>query len=275
MPPAEFALPEKGSDMDQATRPSEHAVALHNVTKEFNGGAVQALTGIDLTVPYRQKLVLLGLSGSGKSTTLRLLNRLHDPSSGEVAVLGEHPTEMRGRQLRSFRQRVAFVFQHFNLVGRLTAIENVLAGGLGSLRGPRSGVLMYPNRMRIAAIEQLDRVGLADQAFQRAGTLSGGQQQRVGIARALFQRPEIVLADEPVASLDPESSRQVLEILKQVSDEDGLTVICSLHQVELAIDWADRIVGLRGGRVVFDRAAASMQPSDASMIYTAAEETTP
>lgn len=256
--------------MDTMARPSEHAVTLRSITKEFNNGEVKALDGLDLDVPYRQKLVLLGLSGSGKSTTLRLLNRLHDPTSGEVTVLGENPMGMRGRQLRSFRQRVAFVFQHFNLVGRLSAIENVLAGGLGSLRGPRSGVLMYPNRMRVAAIEQLDRVGLADQAFQRAGTLSGGQQQRVGIARALFQQPDLVLADEPVASLDPESSRQVLDILKRVCDEDGLTVICSLHQVELAIEWADRVVGLRGGRLVFDRVANRMQPADAAMIYSAA-----
>ncbi|WP_440312280.1 phosphonate ABC transporter ATP-binding protein [Leucobacter chromiireducens] len=243
------------------------AVELRGITKQFNNGAVTALDKIDLEVPSWQKLVLLGLSGSGKSTTLRLLNRLHEPSAGEVRVLGQDVMAMSQRELRRFRQRVAFVFQHFNLVGRLSAIENVLAGRLGSLRGPRSGVMMYPNRMRIEALEQLDRVGLADKAFQRAGTLSGGQQQRVGIARALFQRPSLVLADEPVASLDPESSRQVMDILRAACEEDGLTVICSLHQVDLAIDWADRVVGLRNGQIVFDRMAKDMSIADASTIY--------
>lgn len=251
---------------------ANYAVELHGVAKQFNNGAVTALGGIDLEVPNGQRLVLLGLSGSGKSTTLRLLNRLHDPSAGEVRVLGQDVMALSPRELRRFRQRVAFVFQHFNLVGRLSAIENVLAGGLGSLRGPRCGVMMYPNRMRLEALEQLDRVGLADKAFQRAGTLSGGQQQRVGIARALFQRPSLVLADEPVASLDPESSRQVMEILHEVCEEDGLTVICSLHQVELAIDWADRVVGLRDGRIVFDRMAAGMSVGEASTIYSTAGE---
>lgn len=244
------------------------AAELVDATKVFGDGAVHALRGVTLSIPERQKAVLLGLSGSGKSTTLRLLNRLHDPTSGEVRVLGQDVMQLKPKELRAFRRQIAFVFQHFNLVGRLSALENVLSGGLGAIRGPRSGVMMYPNRMRVAALEQLDRVGLADQAFQRAGTLSGGQQQRVGIARALFQQPSLVLADEPVASLDPESSRQIMEILREVCDEDGLTVICSLHQVELAIDWADRVIGLRDGRVVLDRDATGMVPDDAAGIYS-------
>lgn len=253
----------------QETAYREPAIHLENVHKEFNDGEVVALKNLSLEVPPGQKLALLGLSGSGKSTTLRVLNRLHDPTSGDITILGEKPTQMNGRRLRAFRQRIGFIFQHFNLVGRLTALENVLAGGLGSLRGPRYGVMTYPNRMRVEALRQLERVGLADQAFQRAGTLSGGQQQRVGIARALFQQPELVLADEPVASLDPESSRQIMDLLHQLCDEDGLTVVCSLHQVELAIEWADRVVGLRGGEIVFDRDAADLTVDEASQIYAA------
>ncbi|GAB3193758.1 phosphonate ABC transporter ATP-binding protein [Nesterenkonia suensis] len=249
------------------------AVSLRNVTKEFNDGEVKALRGIDLEVPRGQKLVLMGLSGSGKSTTLRVLNRLHDPTSGELTVLGEDTMAMSARELRRFRQRVAFIFQHFNLVGRLTALENVMAGALGTLRGPRYGVMTYPNAMRHEALAQLERVGLGDQAFQKAGTLSGGQQQRVGIARALFQKPELVLADEPVASLDPESSRQIMELLLKVCEEDGLTVICSLHQVELAIEWADRMVGLRHGEIVFDRDASQITIADASTIYASTDPT--
>ena len=251
------------------------AVELRAVRKTFDGGRVHALSDITLTIPARQKLVLLGLSGSGKSTLLRLLNRLHEPSDGEVRVFEQDILGLSPRQLRQFRREVAFVFQHFNLVGRLSAIENVLSGGLGALRTPRSGVMMYPNAMRRAALEQLDRVGLADQAFQRAGTLSGGQQQRVGIARALFQQPRLVLADEPVASLDPESSRQVMGILRRVCEEDGLTVICSLHQVDLAISWADRVVGLRNGQMVFDRPSTGMSPEDAATIYAPANGDTP
>lgn len=258
-------------------RPHDFAVELVDATKTFGtgDGAVRALRGVTLTVPQQQKTVLLGLSGSGKSTTLRLINRLHDATTGKVRVLGQDVMRLSPRELRAFRRQTAFVFQHFNLVGRLSALENVLSGGLGSLRAPRSGIMMYPNRMRVAALDQLDRVGLADQAFQRSGTLSGGQQQRVGIARALFQQPKLVLADEPVASLDPESSRQVMEILQQVCDEDGLTVICSLHQIELAIDWADRVIGLRDGQVVLDRSSQGMVPSDASGIYSADVSTDP
>jgi phosphonate transport system ATP-binding protein len=247
---------------------ADDVVIIRDLVKTFNDGAVKAVKGIDLNVPKGQRLVLMGLSGSGKSTTLRMLNGLNTPTSGTVQVLGQEPAKMKNRELRHFRRKVAFIFQHFNLVGRLSALENVLTGSLGSLWGPRYGVGAYPNKMRHEALEHLDRVGLADKAFQRANTLSGGQQQRVGIARALMQKPELVLADEPVASLDPESSRQVMELLKELTEEDGLTVVTSLHQVELAIGWADRMVGLRDGQVVLDQDARTLSAEEASVIYT-------
>lgn len=243
-------------------------VQIHGLVKQFAGAAAPALDGVDLEVPRGQRLVLMGLSGSGKSTLLRMLNGLNVPTAGTVRVLDREPTRLRGRELRQLRRQIAFVFQHFNLVGRLTALENVLTGALGALWGPRPGIAAYPNRLRLEALEHLDRVGLADRAFQRANTLSGGQQQRVGIARALMQRPEIILADEPVASLDPESSQQVMQLLRELTDEDDLTVVCSLHQVELAIGWADRMVGLRDGAVVLDQDARSLTASEASAIYT-------
>nr|WP_051298183.1 phosphonate ABC transporter ATP-binding protein [Brevibacterium album] len=244
---------------------------IRNVTKEFTGGAVRALNDITLDVPTGQRLVLMGLSGSGKSTTLRLINALAEPTRGEVEVLGQNPSGLSSRELRQFRRQIGFVFQHFNLVGRASALENVLVGALGGLRGPRYGIMTYPDSLRREALRQLERVGLADKAFQRASTLSGGQQQRVGIARALLQRPKIVLADEPVASLDPESSRQIMDLLFEVCDQDGLTVICNLHQMEIALGWADRMVGLRSGEIILDRDARTLTPEDVSEIYAQAQ----
>jgi phosphonate transport system ATP-binding protein len=171
------------------------------------------------------------------------------------------------RELRAVRRNVGFVFQQFGLVGRATCLENVLSGALGRLGGPRYGVWSYPKQLRREAFDHLDRVGLAPQAYQRADTLSGGQMQRVAIARTIMQQPEILLADEPVASLDPESSAQVLELMLQVATEEKMTIIVTLHQVELAMGWAHRIVGLRDGRVVLDRDATGLSQADVMDVY--------
>jgi len=228
------------------------AVEVNDLVKTFDNGAVRALDGVSFAVPEGQLLVIIGLSGSGKSTLLRHLNGLHSPSEGSVTVLEENVANLNRADLRALRKDVGFVFQQFNIVGRLTCIENVLTGTLGRLKGPRLGASMYPKNLRREAIEQLDRVGLAERAWQRTDTLSGGQQQRVAIARTLMQKPKIVLADEPVASLDPEISGQVMDLLVQCCIEDGLTVLCSLHQVDLALGWADRLIGLRDGKIVLD-----------------------
>lgn len=230
---------------------SKNAIEVKNLTKVFATGTI-ALNNVSLEIAEGQMVALIGLSGSGKSTLMRHLNGLTVPTSGEIRVLGTDVNIANKPQLRQLRRKVGFIFQQFGLVGRLTAMENVLSGALGSLRGPRFGVASYNYALRQQAIANLDRVGLADYAFQRADTLSGGQMQRVAIARTLMQKPSLMLADEPVASLDPESSAQVMDIMLRIAKEERLTVLVTLHQVELAMGWADRIIGLRDGVVVLD-----------------------
>jgi phosphonate ABC transporter, ATP-binding protein len=244
----------------------QYAVQIQNVTKDFGGG----LLGLDdIKVGFRtgEITVLLGLSGSGKSTLLRHVNGLHIPTRGTVRVLGQDLGELKKKELRELRREIGVIFQSFNLVGPMSVLENVCTGALGSLKGPRISLLMYPKAVKQKALEMLDRVGLVEHAHQRAATLSGGQQQRAAIARALMQEPKILLADEPVAALDPVSSKSVIELLEQICREDNLTVISSLHQVQLAIDFADRIVGLQAGRVKFDQSTEGMVPETAAQIY--------
>jgi phosphonate transport system ATP-binding protein len=240
-------------------------IELHGVGKTY--GHVTALDDVSLTVGRGETVVLLGLSGSGKTTLLRHLNGLEAPSKGRVRVLGTDLVGLAGRKLRALRSRIGFVFQQFELVGRLTVLENVLTGSLATLRGPRVGIWSYPRAYRLAALGRLDRVGLLDRAYQRADTLSGGQQQRAAIARALMQNPEILLADEPVASLDPESSDQVMALLREIALDIALTVVCSLHQVDLALAFGQRIVGVRHGRVVLDTPAAGLTRAAAMEVY--------
>ncbi|WP_380161198.1 phosphonate ABC transporter ATP-binding protein [Kineococcus sp. R86509] len=240
-------------------------IAVSAVTKDF--GTTHALRGVDLTVRHGEVVVLLGLSGSGKSTLLRHLDGLEFPTSGTVRVLDQDVPALAPGALRALRGRVAMIFQQFELVPSLTVLENVLTGALGRLRGPRLGLWTYPRAAKLTALNHLDRVGLLEKAYQRADQLSGGQQQRVAIARALMQDPEVLLADEPVASLDPESSDQVMALIREIAAERGLTVVCSLHQVDLALGWADRIVGLRGGEVVLDTPTAGLSKAQVMEVY--------
>ena len=246
----------------------EPAVRVERLTKVF--GQTTALDQVDLEVPAGQMLAILGTSGSGKSTLLRTLNGLVTPTSGSVRVLGTDVCQARGSQLRALRRGVGFILQQFGLVGRVSVLENVLSGALGRIRFPRPGVLAYPRSLRLEALAHLERVGLAERAFQRSDTLSGGQQQRVAIARTLMQRPVLLLADEPVASLDPESAASVMALMLQICQEEHLTVIASLHQVELARGWADRMIGLREGRVVLDERPQSVTAEQVMQIYRGA-----
>ena len=240
-------------------------ISVDGLTKRFD--ETVALDNVSLNVHKGVVLVLLGLSGSGKSTLLRHFNGLETPTTGEVRVLGEPVNRLSGRNLRGLRSRVGFIFQQFELVGALTVLENVLSGALGSLRSPRLGLFGDARELKLRALGHLDRVGLLDRAYQRADTLSGGQQQRVAIARALMQNPEVLLADEPVALLDPESSTQVMALIREIAAADGLTVVCSLHQVDLAISWADRIVGVRHGALVLDTPAEGLSKAEVMEIY--------
>ncbi len=248
--------------VDQNTATS---VRVAGVSKNF--GATVALRDVSFEIHSGQMIGLLGLSGSGKSTLLRVLNGLHRPSAGTVEVLGCDVVAARRGALRDIRRQIGFVFQQFELVNRITVLENVLSGALGRLRGPRFGTLTYSTALRREALAHLDRVGLADRAFQRSDTLSGGQQQRVGIARALMQQPALVLADEPVASLDPETAGEVMDVLFRICREDHLTVIASLHQVDLALQWTQRLLGLRDGEIVLDADARTATQQTVMEIY--------
>jgi phosphonate transport system ATP-binding protein len=222
-----------------------------NLTKVYDGG-VLALDEVSFEVPKGQFLAVIGLSGSGKSTLLRCINRLIEPTSGQILWNGADVTSASPEELRRIRRKIGMVFQNFNLVHRSKVITNVLAGRLGYVNPAWSLI----NRFTVEDIEkarrQLERVGIADKADARADELSGGQQQRVGIARALMQDPEVILADEPVASLDPVLAHSIMKHLEQINKEDGVTVLCSLHFLDLVHRYADRVVALNQGRLVFE-----------------------
>lgn len=221
-----------------------------NLSKTYDDGT-QALKDVSFTVEPGEFLVVIGLSGSGKSTLLRLTNRLIEPTSGQILWDGKDITAASQTDLRLIRRKIGMVFQHFNLVRRLSVMNNVLSGRLGYTTTKSSLIYRFSDEDREGAYRALERVGLTEQAFKRASELSGGQQQRVGIARALMQDPDIILADEPVASLDPVLAHTILGYLERLNKEDNITVICSLHYLDLVQRYATRVIGLREGRVVY------------------------
>ena len=224
-----------------ATTLPDNVVQVAELSKKFPNGPL-ALNQVSLEVPKGQLLSLIGLSGSGKSTLLRHLNGLIQPTAGTVNVLDTNVVAAGRRELRALRREVGFVFQAFGLVGRLTALENVLSGALGRLNGPRFGTLMYPKTLRREALENLDRVGLGDQVFQRSDTLSGGQQQRVAIARAYALNPQVLLMDEPCGALDAQTRVVMQEELVKLARKNPRTVLFITHAVEEAVYLADRVV---------------------------------
>jgi phosphonate transport system ATP-binding protein len=231
------------------------------VTKSF--GQNIAIENVSFRVEEHEFLAVLGPSGSGKTTLFRCLTGLLAPDHGTVRIDGHDVAALRGRS----RRRVAVVFQQFNLVNRLTAFQNVLAGRLGHVPAWRGWTRRFERADKLLALECLGRVGLLAQASQRADTLSGGEQQRVAIARALAQRPALIVADEPVASLDPNSATGILDLLSSITRSEGVAVVCSLHQVQYARDYADRIVGLWRGRVKFDQSVALFDQTAFDQLY--------
>lgn len=223
---------------------------IKNLTKIYDDGT-RALTDISFEVEEAEFLVIIGLSGSGKSTLLRCINRLIDPTEGQIIWNGTDTTRAEGAELRKIRRQIGMIFQHFNLVKRSSVLTNVLSGRLGYVNPLRSLLYHFPEKDRKLATDALKRVGILDQAHKRADELSGGQQQRVGIARAFMQHPGLILADEPVASLDPVLAHSILGYLEQMNQEDGITVLCSLHYLDLVQRYASRVIGLRDGRIVY------------------------
>jgi len=241
-------------------------VSIVNVCKTYPRGDLVALTDVNFQVQRGEFIVILGPSGAGKSTLLRCINRLVLPSTGQIYVNGREMNDAR-RDLRRARQEIGMVFQQFNLVPRLSVLMNVLAGRLSYRSTWRSLFYSFTREDRAIALECLEMVALGHKALQRADTLSGGEQQRVAIARALAQQPKIILADEPVASLDPKIARQILQYLKEISKRLGLSVICNLHQIDFAREYAERIIGLSQGRLVFDGAPSGLTSDILEKIY--------
>jgi len=229
--------------------------------------ATVVLDGVDLTVRAGEFLVVLGRSGAGKTTLLRAINRLVEPAGGTVRVAGRAVTGAEAFELRHARRRMGMIFQQFNLVRRASVIDNVLAGRLGYVPALPSLVGRFPQADRALAMECLAQVGLARMAERRADTLSGGEQQRVAIARALAQSPAVILADEPTASLDPQLTGSIMDILRRINVERGLTLVVSQHQLETALAYATRIVGFRRGRVAFDGPPSALSPAVVHAIY--------
>ena len=242
------------------------AVRIANLGMVYPGG-VRALADVSLEVEDGEFLAILGLSGSGKSTLLRCVNRLIDPTEGRVWIYGDEVTDLDGGQLRGLRRRVAMIFQQFNLVRRHTVMQNVLSGALGRSALLPSLVLSFSAEDRDLAVSCLARVGLADRASSRADALSGGQQQRVAIARALMQHPRLILADEPVASLDPALRHSVMRYIESLNRDEGMTVLCSLHDIDLVKRYATRLVALREGRLVWQGSPAEFDRETFRQIY--------
>ena len=241
-------------------------LTIEGLVKQYPTGD-KALRGVSLTVPKGQIMALIGPSGAGKSTLIRCVNRLVEPTQGRITLAGTDVTALSRRGLRQARRQMGMIFQEFALVERLTVMENVLSGRLGYVGFWRSWFRRFPTTDVAAAFSLLERVGLGGFEDKRADALSGGQRQRVGIARALLQNPTLLLVDEPTASLDPKTSRQIMRLLRELCQERGLAAIINIHDVALAQMFAERIVGLKAGEIVYDGPPDGLSPETLTTIY--------
>ncbi len=238
---------------------------LERVSRRF--GAKSAVDDVSLEIPPGSFVGVVGRSGAGKSTLLRMINRLVEPTAGTIAFEGADVTGLQGRALRDWRASCAMIFQQFNLVGQLDVLNNVLIGRLAHMPTARSLLRLWRPADVAVALSALEQFDIAALATQRADSLSGGQQQRVAIARALVQQPSLILADEPIASLDPRNTRIVMDALQRINRHYGITVLCNLHSLDLARSYCDRLVGMAGGRLAFDGPAAAFTPAAARDLY--------
>ena len=239
---------------------------VNNLCKEYTGGT-KALDDISFSVDEKEFVTIIGPSGAGKSTLLRCFNKLIDYTDGEIIFDNKVIKDVKKKDLRKLRTNIGMIFQHYNLVDRLSVVENVLHGRLGYKSSIVGAMGIYTEKEKQDAFNILKKLGLEDQAYKRCDQLSGGQKQRVGIARALIQNPKLLLCDEPIASLDPSSSKVIMDQIKKINKEMNITCILNLHQVDVAINYSDRIIGINGGRIVFDGKPSELTKGKVHEIY--------
>ena len=245
-------------------------IKFEHVSKVYNNG-VKGLDDVNLQIEQGEFVGIIGLSGAGKSTLIRSINRMHGITDGILTVDGVNVSELGGKSLRKFRRKIGMIFQSFNLINRTTVVNNVLTSRVPELPWWRSILGLYTREDKILALEALDKVGILDKAYSRVDQLSGGQQQRVALARTLAQNPSIILADEPVAALDPVTAKQVMDDFRHINQEMKITVLINIHHVDLALAYADRIIGIRAGQIVYDGPASKVDEKVLASIYNGKE----
>jgi phosphonate transport system ATP-binding protein len=258
--------PTTAGSQSATDRTLDRSLRIHHLNKEYRAGE-PVLRDVSLAIEGRGLTAIIGPSGTGKSTLVRCINRLVEPTSGEILFRGQDMVRLSSRELRAARRRIGMIFQEYNLVERLSVIENVLCGRLGYVPVWRAWLRRFPDADIERAFELLDAVGLGDLATQRADQLSGGQRQRVGIARALMQEPDLLLADEPTSSLDPKTSVEIMELIARRASASGIPALVNIHNVELARRYADRIIGMSKGAIVFDGPPQALEDSHLLTIY--------
>lgn len=247
-------------------------IKFNDVSKRYPNG-FEGLKHINLTIEQGEFVAIIGLSGAGKSTLIRTINRMHDITGGTLTVDGTDVMSLHGKSLRKFRRRIGMIFQSFNLITRTTVIKNVLTALVPDLPWWRAVFGIFTKEENLTALEALDKVGILDKAYVRADQLSGGQQQRVALARTLAQDPQIILADEPVAALDPVTAKQVMDDFKHINETMHITVLINIHHVDLALQYATRVVGIRAGEIVYDGSADKVDQAVLDTIYSKEAET--
>lgn len=241
-------------------------IEFKNVNKVYPNGT-KGLIDVNLKVEQGEFVAIIGLSGSGKSTLIRCVNKMHEITSGELYVNEVDVKKLSGKEVRNFRKNIGMIFQSFNLVTRATVIKNVLTAFVPTLHGFRKFFGVFPRECKLKALESLDKVDMLEKAYVRVDQLSGGQQQRVALARALGQNPQIILADEPVAALDPVTSNQVMEDFRKINKENKITILINIHDVDLALKYCDRVIGINKGRIVYDGSSKDITEEILDKIY--------